>query len=439
MTFSVPPRIAYVTAGGAGMYCGSCLRDNTLAGSLLKLGVDVQLIPTYTPIRTDEEDFSIDRVFLGGINVFLQQKLPLFRRLPSLVGRLLDRPSLIRWASSRGIRTDAGQLGALTVSMLKGSGGYQRKEIQKMVAWIANSFRPQLVNLTNILIAGCVPDLKAAMHVPILVTLQGDDIFLEALPEPYKSEAVAQIRQLAAQIDGFIVFSRFYADFMADYFQLPLAKIHIVPLGIRVTDFSAQPRLQENSTRRTIGYLARICPDKGLHLLVDAFLKLRQIPGNDQVRLHIGGWLSETDRDYAEKEFSRIRAAGLESAFEYRGVLDRQEKVRFLQEIDVLSVPTTYREPKGIYVLEALASGVPVVQPEHGAFPELLERTGGGRLVRPNDANHLAETLQELLTDEKARKQLGRTGRETVHRELNAESMAQTTLAVYQQYLEGAN
>ena len=76
-----PLRVAYITAGAAGMYCGSCLHDNTLAGALLRMGHDVSLIPTYTPIRTDGTDFSIDRVFYGAINVYLAQKASLFRQL----------------------------------------------------------------------------------------------------------------------------------------------------------------------------------------------------------------------------------------------------------------------------------------------------------------------------------------------------------------------
>src|SRR5205085_7765929 len=78
-----PLKIAYLTAGAAGMICGSCLHDNTLARALLTLGNDVQLIPLYTPIRTDEENVSAGRIYYGGINMYLQQRWPLFRWLPT--------------------------------------------------------------------------------------------------------------------------------------------------------------------------------------------------------------------------------------------------------------------------------------------------------------------------------------------------------------------
>jgi len=96
-------RITYLTAGAAGMYCGTCLQDNTLAAALRARGCDVLLVPLYTPIRTDETDVSLDRVFYGGINVYLQQKSALFRHTPWLFDRLLDLPALLRWATGRAV------------------------------------------------------------------------------------------------------------------------------------------------------------------------------------------------------------------------------------------------------------------------------------------------------------------------------------------------
>src|SRR5207244_8669724 len=113
-------RIAYITAGAAGMFCGSCLHDNTLVASLIAQGHDALLIPTYTPIRTDEEDVSQHRVFFGGINVYLQQKLALFRHTPWFLDRLLDGRGLLNWVSRFAVRTRAEELGGLTVSMLQG-------------------------------------------------------------------------------------------------------------------------------------------------------------------------------------------------------------------------------------------------------------------------------------------------------------------------------
>jgi glycosyltransferase involved in cell wall biosynthesis len=429
-----PLRIAYLTAGAAGMYCGSCMHDNTLAAALTRLGVDIQLIPVYTPIRTDETDVSIDRVFLGGINVYLQQKFRLFRYLPALLDRVLNQPWLLRWATSQATDISLDELGALTVSMLQGLHGFQRKEVRQLCHWLATSVRPDVVVLTNVLIGGCIPEIKRALHVPVLVTLQGDDLFLESLPAPHKSRAIAEIRRLTADADGFLVHSQYYADFMADYFGIAPEKLQRVPLGIDTSDFPATAGASFDAPP-TVGYLARLAPEKGLHVLVEAFQQLRTLPGTEHARLQIAGWLSKSQRDYAEAQWTKLRAAGLADAFQYEGSVDRAGKLEFLRHVHVLSVPTTYRDPKGLFVLEALAAGVPVVQPAHGAFPEMLAATGGGRLTTPDDPQALAQALHALLTDDQQRRQLGETGRRAVHERFHAAAMARATLEVLQRYV----
>jgi glycosyltransferase involved in cell wall biosynthesis len=439
------PTIAYLTAGGAGMYCGSCMHDNTLARAMARRGVNLLLTPMYTPIRTDEENVSIDRVFFGGINVYLQQKLPLFRRLPEFVDRFFDQPWLLKWATSHGIETSPQQLGAMTLSMLQGAGGFQRKEVRKLCRWLADEVRPDLVILSNMLIAGAAPTLKEMLPAPLLVTLQGDDIFLDDLPEPYKKQAFAEIRRLAGSVDGYLVHSRFYADHMAEYFGIDREAIHLVPLGIDTHDFgdgdaagdvpAVGSNPDTNHRPPTVGYLARLAPEKGLHVMVDAFLELRRRPGMEHARLHLAGWLGEPQRPYAEEQFQKLREAGLGDAFYYAGAVDRRRKIDFLRGLDVFSVPTTYRDPKGLFYLEALAAGVPVVAPAHGAFPELLSQTGGGRLIPPGDPLRLADALHELLLDPQERRRLGSEGRRNVHARFHADAMAQNTLDCLRSFL----
>jgi glycosyltransferase involved in cell wall biosynthesis len=407
------------------------MHDNALARALHEQGVDVHLIPTYTPIRTDEDDVSENRVFFGGINVYLQQKLPLFRFLPPFVDRFLNNPALIRWLTSGNIDVDISFLGAMTVSMLKGTAGFQRKEVRRLCDWLGHSVQPHLVNFTNILIGGCIPELRKRLNVPIVVTLQGDDIFLESLPEPWRTRAMQEIYRLVGEVDAFLVHSRFYAQFMTDYFRLPPERVHVVPLGINTDDLSHARELQQLVERPpTIGYLARLAPEKGLHLLVDAFIQLRS--RRDDVRLLVAGWLGEQQRTYAQEAFDRLRAAGFETDFEYRGCVDREGKLQFFRDIDLFSVPTTYQEPKGLFVLESLSAGVPVVQPEHGAFPEMLRELGGGRLFVPNDARALAATFDELLQNRGQLAGLGAAGKEAVVKQRCARIMAQQTTDVFE-------
>jgi glycosyltransferase involved in cell wall biosynthesis len=428
-------RIAYITAGAAGMFCGSCMRDNTLVAALQALGHEALLIPTYTPITTDEPDVSQRRVFFGGINVYLQQKLALFRHTPWIMDRLLDRPRLLRWVSRFAVKTRAEDLGDLTISMLKGEHGRQRKEVAKLVQWLASEVRPEIVCLTNALLSGMVHEIKRQLKVPVLCTLQGDDIFLESLPEPARSQSLELIRGHCREIDGFIATSKYYADFMTDYFAIPRDRFHVVYPGLNLAGHGGL-RPAKETPPYVIGYFARICPEKGLHHLVEAFRILRRTPGAPPCRLHVSGWLGENNRSYFDELRKRLDSWGLAEDFEHVESPDHASKVRFLQGLDVLSVPTVYREPKGIYVLEALANGIPVVQPRHGSFPELIELTGGGHLVKPDDPAELAGGLRLLLDDGERREALGRRGKETVHGRFTAAIMAAETLAVYQQFLK---
>ena len=416
----------YLTAGAGGMFCGSCLNDNTLARGLTKLKVDVVLVPTYTPITTDEEDVSIDKVFFGGINVFLQQKFPPIRLLPAVFDRLLNHPQLIRWATQKDIQANPEMLGEMTVSMLKGSAGFQKKEVRRLLDYLSDE-KPQVVNFTNTLIAGCAPEIKRKLNVPIVVTLQGDDIFLDYITEKHRDQCIQQIARLSDSIDAYVVHSEYYGEYMCERLGIPKEKVSVIKLGIEHTDFRAINSTEDDP--KCIGYLARLTPDKGFHVLVDAFIRLRQ--QRDDVKLCIAGWLGTEHKTFADEQFEKLIAAGFQDCYEYAGVVDRQAKVEFLSQLDIFTVPTSYREPKGRFALEAMACGIPMVLPEHGAFPELIADSESGVLVRPDDPEHLAEQLNSLLDDEPRRKTLGDAGRRAVLEHRSAEAMAKQTLDLY--------
>jgi glycosyltransferase involved in cell wall biosynthesis len=451
-------RIAYITAGAAGMYCGSCMRDNTLVAALCKAGHDALLIPTYAPIRTDEADVSQRRVFFGGINVYLEQKFWLFRHTPRFIDRLLNSRPLLRWASRFAVKTKYSELGQLTVSMLRGTHGKQRKEVAKLAGWLAADVKPEVVVLTNALLSGVVPELRRTLGVPIIVTLQGDDIFLDALPDADRRACAELIRENCSDA-GFICTSRYYADYMAGYLGLPREKMHVVYPGINLAghggarDLTPRPPSLggkgENQAPSpvggggwgrgsTVGYFARICPEKGFQNIVDAFIRLRQTPSAPPAKLRASGWLGENYRPFFDEQVKKLTAAGLASDFEYVACPTHADKVRFLQSIDVLSVPTVYREPKGLYVLEAWANGVPVVQPRHGSFPELIEPTGGGLLVEPDDPAALADGLRRMLDDHDLRDRAGRAGEAAVRERFTAAAMAKETTAVLERYTRPA-
>ena len=428
-------KIAYIAAGAAGMYCGTCIHDNTLAAALQRKGHEVALIPTYTPIRTDETDVSIDHVFYGGINVFLEQKWALFRHTPWVFDELLNRPALLRKLSRFSASTSAQSLGALTLSVLQGADGHQKKELEKLIKWLRDSYQPDLVQLTNSMFVGFAKEMKKALGVPVLCALQGEDVFLEGLIEPYKTQALEVLQERASDVDGFIAPCQYYADFMATHLNVSMDKIDVVKLGLNLERYRENKGTINSESPFAIGYLARICPEKGLHLLVDAFYQLTHEVGSDRILLKVAGYLGKVDEPYFEEIAKQIDVWGLTDAFEYVGEVDRTQKVDFLNSLHVLSVPTTHKEPKGLFALEALASGVPVVLPRHGGFPELIDTTGGGILVDAQSPSAITEGIRQLINNPKQREELGRHGMDVVHQSFNDNVMADETLAVYRKYL----
>lgn len=424
-------KILFVTAGAAGMYCGSCLRDNALAAELKSRGHDVLLVPLYTPTLTDEPNVSEERVFFGGISVYLQQKARFFRWAPRVFDRLLDAPWLIKAASSGSISTDPRSLGELTISMLKGEEGFQRKEFEKMLEWLASEPAPDVVQLPNALLASLAPPIRRALKAPVHCTLQGEDLFLDGLTRAHRTEALDLIRKNAESVDRFTAVSEYYADFMARYLSIAREKIDVVPLGINVDGFK---RRGDRVPGRpfAVGYLARIAPEKGLLALCEAYVRFRQMPGVDGGRLHVAGYLAPDQQTYLEHAERTLTDAGLGAEFEYRGAIDREQKIAFLRGLDVFSVPTTYVEPKGLFLLEAMACGVPVVQPRHGAFPEMLAKTSGGILVEPDNVQSLANGLYTLFKDPALGVELGQHGFDGVRAHYTVSRSADRMLEVYE-------
>jgi glycosyltransferase involved in cell wall biosynthesis len=134
-----------------------------------------------------------------------------------------------------------------------------------------------------------------------------------------------------------------------------------------------------------------------------------------------------------------LAAAGLASEFAYRGEVDRAGKIAFLQTLSVLSVPATYDEPKGMFLLEAMATGVPVVQPRRGAFTEIVERTGGGLLVAPDDPEALADGLFMLWQDRPLAATLGRQAWDGVRKHHGIDQSADRTIDAYEQAIAAAS
>ena len=411
------------------MYCGSCLRDNALAAALLARGHDVVLTPVYTPTRTDERNVSRAQVFFGGISVFLEQQVPLFRHTPRVFDRLWDAPWVIRLASKRQIKVDPNSLGEMTVSMLRGEQGFQAKEIAKLLQWLRTEPRFDVINLPYALLLGLAEPLRRELKAPICCTLQGEDLFLDGLGADSRRESLSLIRAAMAHVDAFLPVSEYYRDFMTGYLGIPREKMRLVPLGINMDGYGVRPALRKPPF--TIGYLARIAPEKGFHALAEGYHALRQRTKGEPARLVAAGYLPPEHQPYLEEIRGKMREWGLDAEFEYRGEVDRAQKAAFLQSLDVFSVPTTYAEPKGMFLLEAMANGLPVVQPRRGAFPEMVSKTGGGMIVEPDSPSALADAFLDLWRNPDRAVALGRAGAAGVREHYDVGRMAEAAEHAY--------
>jgi glycosyltransferase involved in cell wall biosynthesis len=421
-------RIVQLTpSAGDGFYCENCIRDEHIVRSLRAAGHDVTVVPLYLPLQSDAAGPPPEApVFLGGINVYLQQKWAFFRRTPRWMDRLFDSPRLLKWASRKAAMTAARDLGEMMLSSLRGEEGRQAKEMGRLVEYLASQQRPEVVCLSDALLAGLAREIRRRLGVPVVCWLQDEDGFLDALSEPFRSRAWQELSRRAGDIDAFIATSRYYADVMTRRLLLPPGKVHVVYAGIDAEDY----RPASPPDRPAIGFISRMCHSKGLDMLVEAMVQLKRNPALAGLKLRASGGQTAYDKPFLAEIDSRLAAAGIRNDVEYFAPFDRQGRKELLHAVSVLSVPSRQAEASGLYVLEALACGVPVALPGHGAFSEIVEATGGGLLFRPNDPSALAEALAEILLDPAAAREMGRRGRQAVAARFSLRRAGEDFLAI---------
>lgn len=419
--------IVQITPGAGGMYCGNCFRDNALVAELRRLGHSTLMLPLYLPMTLDEADQSAGTpIFFGGISVYLEQKVALFRHAPNWLRNLLASPPLLKLAAGKAAKTRAADLGELTLSMLRGEEGNQARELEELIDWLQKQSPPHVICLSNALLLGLARRLKTSLHTRIVCMLQGEDEFLDALPSPHREACWRELAERAREVDRFIAPSRYFADLMAARLALRPDQVHVVYNGISLVGYDTL-ETSVNSTAPTLGYFARMCREKGLDLLIRAFILARKrIPA---LRLKIGGSCGPGDTAFVEECRQLLTNAGVLDSVEFHPNLDRDAKIRFLRSLTVFSVPAKYSEAFGLYLIEAWAAGVPVVQPRKSSFPELLAATGGG-LLCDNDAESLAEGIADLAGSPEKARQLGNAGRNQVRQHFTSSAMAREVAKV---------
>jgi len=429
-------KVVLITPGTGSYYCGVCMRDNALAKELVRQRHDAIMLPMYLPLTLDETAASPEApVFYGGINVYLQQKNGIFARLPRAISNVLNHPALLRFAGKRSGMTSGAELGELTVSMMLGEEGRQAAELDKLIDWLKKEGRPDAIWLSTLLLAGLARRIKAELRIPVIASLQGEDGFLDSLPPPWRERAWRTLAERARDLDRMVAPSHFYREFMAARLEMPGDVIRTIPNGISLDGFA--PEITPPSSA-TIGFLARFIEEKGLGLVVDAFIELKRRGSFPEARLRCAGAMTTNDAHYVDALRRRLEVAGVAEGVEFLPNVTRAEKIGFLQSINLLSVPTQYPEAFGLFLLEAMAAARPVVQPRSAAFTEIVEGANAGILVAPKDARALADGWEMLLRDPERARALGENGRKAVERDFTVQRMAEAHVEVTREFIDAA-
>ncbi len=389
-------KIVFLSPGTGGWFCGACMRDNALAKSLHAAGQQVTLLPMYLPLQLDEPPLAGSAampVFFGGINVFLHQKAGWLRHAPRWLDRALDHPRLLRQVARHSHMTSPTDHGAMTLAMLRLEDSQLGREVDQLCAWLAQE-TPDLLVLSTALQAGLIRTLKQRLGVKVIACFQGEDSFLDELPEPYRAACWQELAIRVREADALVAPSSFYADLMKQRLGPADLAITVIPNGICLEGYTP---LAEKPVPPEIGFLARLCRAKGLEIMVDAFIHLRQALGHPSAQLRLAGAATAADEPLIAGLHQRLARVGLADQVRWQPNLTREEKATMLQRLSLFSVPAVYPEASGLYVLEAMAAGVPVVQPAASSFPEVIASSGVGELVQPGDPAALAQAWLRLL------------------------------------------
>ena len=420
--------VQIIPGSGGSFYCGNCLRDSKYVIALREQGHQVIKIPMYLPIFADEHDIEEIPVFYGAVSIYLKQLYPIFRKAPAWIDRLLNTKPILKFAASRAGSTDAAGLEEMTVSMLMGEEGKQEEELERLVDWLADHCKPDVVHISNALLLGLAHRIKERLGVPVVCSLQDEDVWVDAMKPLFREQIWKLMSEKAKYIDLFIGVSRYFSDVMKEKMNLPEAKIQSLYLGVDPDDYDFIPTSEKS---RNIGYISRMCHENGMDILVDAFILLKKRSGFDDVKLILTGGSTGADNKYIREIAKRIRKENLSNEVDFIGEFEDIERLDFFSQVSIISVPVRNGEAFGMYLLESMASGIPVVQPAMGAFPEIINLSGGGLVYYPNTPETLCEALAGLLADSDKLNGLSVAARKGVEMNFNIHDHAKEMIEVY--------
>jgi glycosyltransferase involved in cell wall biosynthesis len=429
-------KITYLIPGSGGtFYCGNCHRDLLYIRAIKKVqDFETSAIPLYLPPDhiSGENDFD-PNVFFGAISMYLREKVPFFEQMPAFMDKLLDSSPMLKIAARRAGTTRTEGLEDLTINMINGENRSRELEVRRLANYLIRNSKPDIIHISNALIIGLARQLKKYLDVRIVCSLQNEDDWINEMAEPYQGKAWKMISEEAVNIDAFISPSRYYKDFFVSKTGYSGNNIHIIPSGI---DVNQSIKTSINHKFPAIGYYCRVNYQNGFDKLVDAFIDLKSSKGMHDLTLHVCGGYTADDKPFINEQIKKIRDHGYKSYVKIYPEFHGTGKQQFFSNIDIMSVPVRKYDGYGLYLLEANAAGVPVVQPATGGFPEIIEITKGGIIYQPDTVDELSASLYNLLKDVDKLKMLGENGRSRTGELLSLEKMSIGLSAVYKSVLQ---
>ncbi len=425
--------VSIVPGFGGTFYCGNCLRDGAFVQALREAGHDAMVLPMYLPLTSvalaGKEALP---VFYGAVNIYLRQQFPIFRNMPAWMERMFDSAPVLKFAAGKSGSTRAQGLEKMTESMLLGEKGYQNRELDHLVDFLKNHQKPDVVHFSNALLLGMAKRIREEVGVPIVCSLQDEDVWVDAMEPSWIDRIWKLMAEKGRDVDAFVAVSSWFAGVMQEKMDIPAEKISVVPIGVKPSDYSTSPPAL---APRAIGYLSRICEENGFEILVDAFILLKADPRfNDLVLIATGGMTGD-DKPFLRRQLKKLENKNLGRHLEILPDFTPGNLAAFFNALTLLSVPVLKGEAFGLYQVESLASGVPIVQPELGAFPEIVLTTGGGVLYHPNTAEALADCLAGVLSDAAALDRMSRVGRRSVEEKFDCKKLTGQMLKVYEKVI----
>ena len=424
-------KIAHIVPGSGGtFYCQNCLRDSSLVRELQVSGLDVTLVPMYLPLYGLSKGLPEETpVFFGGINVYLQQKFSVFRRTPRWLDRVFDSRWMLGMAAKNAGSTDAAQLGDMTISMLRGEEGRQKKEVDRLIAWLGHYGAPDIVHLSNALLIGLAGPLRRRLGARVVCSLQDEHVWIDAMKGSHAAQAWRIVEEASADVDAFVAVSAYYRDRIRERIDVPAEKFRVIHIGLPLEAYEAAV---SPANGPVIGYLSRLSPNMGFDILLDAFFRLKESGHFPGLRLKATGGIVGEDRQFADELCRRISARNLTGSVVFTDSFDAEDRIAFLRSLSLLSVPIPEGEAFGMFIVESLACGVPVVQPDAGAFPEIVQRAGGGVIYSPNTPENLSDRISDLLERPVELERLSREGRAGVREYFSISRMAREMITLYE-------